>query len=157
MRTENQARKMLKGIVGTRDESIDDVVKFMLDYAESMRKRQKDAVEGDKMLPCSTIALRMEDTASRIKAALRRERAKSRSVSNLKNPPPRRVRLTKRLGYEALKLLKYIDFRMTMTKDMLDFQDWKRSVSDDMCAVLANLNTWWDQEKRSRHGKARKR
>lgn len=88
METKNQARKMLKGIVGTRDESIDDVVKFMLDYAESMRKRQKDAVEGDKMLPCSTIALRMEDTASRIKAALRRERAKSRSVSNLKNPPP---------------------------------------------------------------------
>jgi len=156
MKTENQARKMLKGIVGTRDESIDDVVKFMLDYAESMRKRQKDAVEGDKMLPCSTIALRMEDTASRIKAALRRERAESRPTPNLKNPPPRRVRLTKRLGYEALKLLKYIDFRMTMTKDMLDFQDWKRSVSDDMCAVLANLNAWWDQEKRRKRD-ARKR
>lgn len=156
METKNQARKMLKGIVGTRDESIDDVVKFMLDYAESMRKRQKDAAEGDKMLPCSTIALRMEDTASRIKAALRRERVKSRSTPNLKNPPPKRVRLTKRLGYEALKLLKYIDFRMTMTRDMLDFQDWKRSVSDDMCAVLANLNAWWDQEKRRKRD-ARKR
>ncbi len=156
METKNQARKMLKGIVGTRDESVDDVVKFMLDYAASMRKRQKDAAEGDKMLPCSTIALRMEDTASRIKAALRRERAKSRSTPKLKNPPPKRVKLTKRLGYEALKLLKYIDFRMTMTKDMLDFQDWKRSVSDDMCAVLANLNTWWDQEKRRKRD-ARKR
>lgn len=77
-------------------------------------------------------------------------------MTKLKNPPPKRVRLTKRLGYEALKLLKYIDFRMTMTKDMLDFQDWKRSVSDDMCAVLANLNTWWDQEKRRKRD-ARKR
>lgn len=78
-------------------------------------------------------------------------------MTKLKNPPPKRVRLTKRLGYEALKLLKYIDFRMTMTRDMLDFQDWKRQVSDDMCAVLANLNAWWDQEKRRRHGEAGKR
>ena len=148
METKNQARKMLKGIVGARDESIDDVVKFMLDYAESMRKRQKDAVEGDKMLPCSTIALRMEDTASRIKAALRRERAKSRSTSNLKNPPPRRVRLTKNLGRETRKFLNYMHFRLTMAKTTFDLDDVKRTSMDDLCALCANWNTWWDQEKR---------
>jgi len=139
METKNQARKMLKGIVGARDESIDDVVKFMLDYAESMRKRQKDAVEGDKMLPCSTIALRMEDTASRIKAALRRERAKSRSVSNLKNPPPKRVRLTKNLGRETRKFLNYLDLMLLheaprQLRDVIE----RNGLTD----LRANWNTW---------------
>lgn len=40
-----------------------------------------------------------------------------------------------------------------MTRDMLDFQDWKRSASDDMCAVLAGLEAWWDGEKRKRRSK----
>ena len=71
-------------------------------------------------------------------------------MTKLRNPPPKRVKLTKKLGYEALKLLRYIDFRMTMTTSMLDFQDWKRQVSDDMCAVLANMNRWWDGEKQKR-------
>lgn len=154
MRTENQARKMLKGIVGTRDESIDDVVKFMLDYAESMRKRQKDAVEGDKMLPCSTIALRMEDTASRIKAALRRERAKSRPTPSLKNPPPKRVRLTKNLGRETRKFLNYLDL-MLLHEAPRQLRDV--IIDNGLTTLRANWNTWWDQEKRSGHGKAGKR
>ena len=74
-------------------------------------------------------------------------------MAKLRNPPPKRVKLTKKLGYEALKLLRYIDFRMTMTRDMLDFQDWKRQVSGDMCAVLANMNRWWDGEKQKRKDK----
>lgn len=148
METKNQARKMLKGIVGTRDESIDDVVKFMLDYAESMRKRQKDAVEGDKMLPCSTIALRMEDTASRIKAALRRERAKSRSTSNLKNPPPRRARLTKNLGRETRKFLNYLDL-MLLHEAPRQLRD--AILENGLTDLRANWNTWWYQEKRRKH------
>ena len=63
------------------------------------------------------------------------------------------MKLTKKLGYEALKLLRYIDFRMTMTRDMLDFQDWKRQVSDDMHAVLANMNMWLDVERKSKRRK----
>jgi hypothetical protein len=138
---------MLEGIVGTRDESIDDVVKFMLDYAESMRKRQKDAVEGDKMLPCSTIALRMEDTASRIKAALRRERAKSRSTLNLKNPPPKRVRLTKNLGRETRWFLNYLDL-MLLHEAPRQLRD--AIVENGLTDLRANWNTWWDQEKRNK-------
>jgi len=75
----SEAKKMLKGIIGTHGETVDDVVRFMMDYAKSMRKRYKEAVEGDKSLPCDTIALRMEDTASRVKAALRRERVQWRA------------------------------------------------------------------------------
>ena len=75
----NDARAMLKGIVGTKNETVDDVVKFMLDYAKSMHDRYKKAVKGDKFLPCSVVALRMEDTANRVKAALRRERAQWRA------------------------------------------------------------------------------
>lgn len=153
METKSQARKMLEGIVGTRDESIDDVVKFMLDYAESMRKRQKDAAEGDKMLPCSTIALRMEDTASRLKAALRRERAKSRSTPKLKNPPPKRVRLTKNLGRETRKFLNYLDL-MLLHEAPRQLRD--AIIDNGLTTLRADWNTWWDQEKRRKHD-ARKR
>ena len=75
----NDTLAMLGALVGTRDETVDDVVKFMLDYAKAMRKRYKEAVKGDKFLPCNVVALRMEDTASRVKAALRRERAQWRA------------------------------------------------------------------------------
>lgn len=145
METKNHARRMLKGIVGTRDETIDDVVKFILDYAESMRKRQKDAAEGDKMLPCSTIALRMEDTASRIKAALRRERAESRTMPKLKNPPPKRVRLMKNLGNETRKFLNYLDLML-----IHEARHELRSaiVNNGLADLRANWNTWWEQEKR---------
>lgn len=71
----NDTLALLGALVGTRDETVDDVVQFMMTYAEAMRKRYKEAVKGDKSLPCNIIALRMEDTAVRIKAALRRERA----------------------------------------------------------------------------------
>ena len=71
----NEAKKLLERIVGTKDETPNDIVKFMKDYAKSMRKRHREAAEGDKYLPCSSVALRMEDTATRLKAALRRERA----------------------------------------------------------------------------------
>jgi len=154
METKNQARKMLKGIIGARDESVDDVVKFMLDYAESMRKRQKDAAEGDKMLPCSTIALRMEDTASRIKAALRRKRVKSRSTPNLKNPPPKRVRLTKNLGSETRKFLNYLDL-VLLHEAPRQLRD--TIVDNGLTTLRANWNTWWSQEKRRRHGETGKR
>lgn len=73
------ARKLLKGMLGSQHETVDDVIAFMVDYAKSMHDRYKKAVEGDKSLPCSVIALRMEDTASRVKAALRRERAQWRA------------------------------------------------------------------------------
>lgn len=73
------ARKLLKGMLGSQHETVDDVAQFMTDYAKSMRKRHKEAVEGDKSLPCDVVALRMEDTASRVKAALRRERAQWRA------------------------------------------------------------------------------
>ena len=75
----NEAKKLLKGIVGTKNETPDDIVKFMKDYAKSMRKRHREAAEGDKYLPCSVVALRMEDTATRLKAARRRERAQWRA------------------------------------------------------------------------------
>lgn len=75
----SEAKKLLKCIVGTNHkETIDDIVRFMLEYAKSMRKRYKEAVDVDKWLSCSTVALRMEDTASRIKYAIRRERAQWR-------------------------------------------------------------------------------
>lgn len=76
---DNDTLAMLKGVIGTKNETVDDVVKFMLDYAKSMHARYKKAVESDKSLPCSVVALRMEDTANRVKAALRRERAQWRA------------------------------------------------------------------------------
>lgn len=72
----NDALAMLGALVGTRNETIDDVVQSMLDYAEAMRKRYRKAVKGDKSLPCNVVALRMKDMASRVKTALKRERAR---------------------------------------------------------------------------------
>ena len=74
-----KARKLLKGMLGSRRETVDDVLVFMSDYAEAMRKRHREAVSGDKSIACDIVSLRMEDTASRIKAALRRERASWRA------------------------------------------------------------------------------
>lgn len=73
---DNDTLAMLGALVGTRNETVDDVVQSMLDYTEAMRKRYKEAVEGDKSLPCNVVALRMEDMAGRVKAALRRERVR---------------------------------------------------------------------------------
>lgn len=75
----NGTLTMLGTLVGARNETVDDVVQSMLDYAEAMRKRYKEAVKGDKSLPCNVVALRMEDMACRVKAALRRERVRRRA------------------------------------------------------------------------------
>lgn len=71
-------------------------------------------------------------------------------MAKLKNPPPRRVRLTKNLGYETRKFLNYLHFRLTTVTTMYDFSDMKRTMMDDLCALCANWNTWWDQEKTRR-------
>lgn len=73
------ARKLLKGILGSRRETVDDVISFMVDYAKSMYDRYKKAAEGDKFLPCSVVALRLEDLANRVRMALSRERAQRRA------------------------------------------------------------------------------
>lgn len=71
-------------------------------------------------------------------------------MAKLKNPPPKRVRLTKNLGYETRKFLRYLDFRMSMATSLFDYKDLRRQCADDLCALLANWNTWWDQEKAGR-------
>lgn len=80
-------------------------------------------------------------------------------MTKLRNPPPKTVKLTKKLGYEVRKFLRWLDYRIMTTRDMLDFQDWKRQAQDDLCDILANLNTWWDNElkKRKRRGNHAKR
>lgn len=78
-------------------------------------------------------------------------------MTRLKNPPPKRVRLTKSLGRETRKFLNYLDFRLMTATSVFDLQDIRRQCADDLCALRAHWNTWWDQEKRSRHGKAGKR
>ena len=74
-------------------------------------------------------------------------------MAKLKNPPPKRVRLTKNLGNETRKFLIWIDFRMRTATSLFDYQGIRRQCSDDMCALIANWNAWWDQEKTSRRAK----
>ena len=69
-------------------------------------------------------------------------------MPKLKNPPPRRVRLTKNLGYETRKFLNFLAFRLTTATSAFDLQDIRQQCADDLCALCANWNTWWDQEKR---------
>ena len=71
-------------------------------------------------------------------------------MTKLKNPPPKRVWLTKKLGYETRKFLNYIHFRLTMARTMFDLDDMKNTSMDDLCALCAHWNTWWEQEKRKR-------
>ena len=54
-------------------ESVKDVIRAMRLYADSMDTRYADAVEGDKSLPCSVIALRMREFARRQDAALKED------------------------------------------------------------------------------------
>ena len=68
-------------------------------------------------------------------------------MAKIKNPPPKRVRLTKNLGNETRKFLNYLAFRMRTATTLFDYQELSRQCSDDMCALCANWNTWWDQEK----------
>lgn len=71
-------------------------------------------------------------------------------MAKLKNPPPKRVRLTKNLGNETRKFLNYLDFRMRTATSLFDYKDFRRQCADDLCALRANWNLWWDQEKAGR-------
>ena len=71
-------------------------------------------------------------------------------MPKLKNPPPKRVRLTKNLGNETRKFLSYMHLKLTVARTALDLEDVKRALMDDLCALCANWNTWWDQEEKRR-------
>lgn len=71
-------------------------------------------------------------------------------MPRLKNPPPKRVRLTKNLGRETRKFLNYLDFRLMTATSTFDLQDIRRQCADDLCALRAHWNAWWDQEKARR-------
>lgn len=68
-------------------------------------------------------------------------------MAKLKNPPPKRVRFNKNLGYETRKFLDFLDFRLTIATSTFDLQDIKRQCADDLCALRAHWNNWWEQEK----------
>lgn len=74
-------------------------------------------------------------------------------MAKLKNPPPKRVRLTKNLGNETRKFLNWLNFRMMIVTSMLDYQDLRRQCADELCVLIANWNAWWDQEKTRRRAK----
>ena len=66
-------------------------------------------------------------------------------MAKLKNPPPKRVRLTKNLGNETRKFLNYLD--------LLLLHEAPRELGDTimengLTTLRANWNTWWIQEKR---------
>lgn len=71
-------------------------------------------------------------------------------MAKLKNPPPKRVRLTKNLGNETRMFLNWLDLRMRIATSLFDYQDLRRQCADELCALRANWNTWWDQEKSGR-------
>lgn len=56
-------------------ETIDNIVREMRGYAEDMRVRHQEAVEGDKQIDCNIIAYRMREMAGRIERAHNREMA----------------------------------------------------------------------------------
>lgn len=71
-------------------------------------------------------------------------------MARLKNPPPKRVRLTKNLGNETRKFLNRMHLKLTVARTLFDFDDVRRESMDDLCALCANWNTWWDREKAGR-------
>lgn len=75
-------------------------------------------------------------------------------MANVKNPPPKRVRLTKNLCNETRKFLNWLDFRMRTATSLFDYQDISRQGCEHLCALRANWNAWWDQEKTSRRAKS---
>lgn len=75
-------------------------------------------------------------------------------MAKLKNPPPKRVRLTKNLGNETRKFLNWLDFRIRIATSIYDYQDLIRQGADELCALRANWNTWWDQEETKRREKS---
>lgn len=41
------------------------------------------------------------------------------------------------------KTLRAIDYNLTVRcRNMVEFKDWRREISDDLCACLAILNEW---------------
>lgn len=71
-------------------------------------------------------------------------------MAKLKNPPPKRVRFTKNLGYETKKFLDFLSFRLAIATSTFDLQDIRQQCTDDLCALRAHWNTWWEQEKADR-------
>ena len=69
-------------------------------------------------------------------------------MTKLKNPPPRKVRLTKNLGNETRKFLNYLDLAL-MHEAPGQLRD--AITNNGLTTLRANWNTWWDQEKRKRH------
>lgn len=74
-------------------------------------------------------------------------------MPKLKNPPPKRVRLTKNLGRETRKFLNYLDL-MLLHEAPRQLRDV--ILENGLTTLRANWNTWWDQEKRRKRD-ARKR
>ena len=66
-------------------------------------------------------------------------------MPRLKNPPPRRVRLTKNLGNETRKFLNYLDL---MLIHEAPHELHSAVVNNGLADLRANWNTWWEQEKR---------
>ena len=56
-----------------RNETLEDVIKAMREYADAMDVRQKEAVEGDRYLSCGCVALRMREFARRMENVARRK------------------------------------------------------------------------------------
>ena len=69
-------------------------------------------------------------------------------MPRLKNPPPKRVRMTKNLGNETRKVLNYLDLAL-MHEAPGQLRD--AITNNGLTTLRANWNTWWDQEKRRRH------
>ena len=69
-------------------------------------------------------------------------------MPRLKNPPPKRVRMTKNLGNETRKFLNYLDLAL-MHEAPGQLRD--AITNNGLTTLRANWNTWWDQEKRRRH------
>ena len=69
-------------------------------------------------------------------------------MKNLKNPPPRRARLTENLGNETRKFLNYLDLAL-MHEAPGRLRD--AITNNGLTTLRANWNTWWYQEKRRRH------
>lgn len=72
-------------------------------------------------------------------------------MTKLRNPPPKRVRLTKNLGNETRKFLNHLYFLLSTGQSGFifdsDFDETKRQMWDDLCALCGHWNTWWGQEK----------
>ena len=73
----------------------------------------------------------------------------------LKNPPPRRPRITKKVVREARQVLNEIHTQL-FTLRRLDLpvlklpDEWRFDMSDRLCALCAWLNTWEANERKAR-------